>query len=76
MKQLSNSQKELLKAIKGDEDFTRWLYYSTQYNSGSENIARDFVSKLNFNKRHPCGNATRVSDVKAIITTFIETYDE
>lgn len=72
---LSKHHAELLKAIKANEDFTRWLYYSTQYNSGIENVARDFVGKLNYHKRHPMGDATRVSDIKAIIPTFIETYE-
>lgn len=74
MKALYKHQEELLKAITEDEELNRWLYYSIAYNSTLEQKARDFVSKLNLNNRHPINDATRVSDIKAIIPNFIETY--
>lgn len=76
MRKLSKWQSELLKAIQVDPELRVWLYYSISYNHGVENIARDFVSKLNNHRRHPHGDATRVSDVKAIIPQFIAEYDE
>jgi len=65
----------LLTAIKADEDFTRWLYYSTQYNHGIDRAARDFIDKCNWHKRHPIGTVTRLKNVKAIIPEFIRTYE-